>query len=323
MSGKIYEKIKLTLPFVILSLLVSFRTVYSQQTPINPVSYRIFSPFIFNPAVAGSKDFSTIDLLISNYGESNSQIASGNLRLSKSKKEYYSSLATPEFSNVGLGGYLFNDYNGLSRNTGIGGTGSYHFQLDKNALSFIAIGATAKAVFNNYSGDPDNGIPSDQSIYPNLDAGVFYYNANLYAGISVTNLLGSPNVSDSLSLNNIPVSRQFFLNAGYKIVIDRSNNFLLEPFLIINTNDSLSGEISQMVKPGLKFYANNFCIGTYFNDFNKISFFAQYKYNRITVGTYFETPYKTAYYLDPIIAEFTVGINLSSVKSGYPRRFHW
>ena len=59
----------------------------AQPTPNYPISYRLFSPFLFNPAIAGSKDFLAVDLTISNTGKANSQVASGNMRISKTKKE--------------------------------------------------------------------------------------------------------------------------------------------------------------------------------------------------------------------------------------------
>jgi type IX secretion system PorP/SprF family membrane protein len=296
---------------------------YGQQVPDYPVSYRIFNPFVFNPATAGSKDFTSVDLLISSCGNSNSEIASSNFRISKSRKEYFSSLSTPDFTKFGVGGYFFNDLNDSSRNIGFGGTGSYHIQLDKNALSFLSFGITVKAVSNDYKGNADLNKPSEMTFFPNVDAGIYYYTAGFYAGISGTNLLGNPNDPDSLGYYTIPCTRQFYFHGGYKFVLSKSLNILLEPFLIVNSDDSFSGNISDMLKPGLKLYAGNFCTGTYFNDFDKISFILQYKYSKLYIGTYFEMNFKKAFYEQPIRAEIAIGVNLSAIKSGFPRRNHW
>ncbi len=304
-------------------IVFSFGEVYSQQIPDIPVSYRIFSPFIFNPAVAGSKDFTSIDLLISNYGKSKSQIASGNLRLSKSSEKYFSSPSATKFSSFGIGGYLYNKHGSISRNTFIGGTGSYHIKLDIESLSFLSFGITAKGLFNRYPADSVNNIPEGKTFIPNIDAGIFYYNPTFYAGISATNLLDKTTETDSLNLYSVEVFRQYSLNAGFKILISKAKNILIEPFIIINSNDSLSGKIKEMLKPGLTIYASNFRIGTYFNDFNKLSFFAQYKYYKAYIGTYFEFPYKSAFYNNPVIAELAVGLNLSSFKKGFTGRNHW
>jgi hypothetical protein len=139
------KSIKNVLVFALLLNAISIDTGYGQQVPDHPVSYRIYNPFIFNPAIAGSKDFTSVDLLLNSFGNSNSQIASGNLRISKLKKEYISSLSTPEFTKIGAGGYIFNELNDSSRNIGFGASGSYHLQLDKNALSFLSFGLSVKA----------------------------------------------------------------------------------------------------------------------------------------------------------------------------------
>lgn len=313
---------KLLFPVLFIQFILLSGKSYSQQRLDIPVSYRIFSPFIFNPAIAGSKDFSSIDLLISNYGKSNSQIASGNLRLSRSRQEYFQS-PTTEFSNFGTGGYLLNYHDSISGNTVIGGTGSYHIRLDKEALSFLSFGITAKALFNKYTGDADNNIPAEETFIPNVDAGIFYYNPGFYAGFSATNLLDNVPEPDSSDLYSIPATTQFCLNAGYKIVISKQKSILIEPFFMLNYNDSISGDLKKMFKPGLTLYVNNFRLGTFFNDFNKLSFFGQFKYSKAYIGTYFEFPYKSAFYLDPITAELAIGLNLSSLKKGIPRINHW
>jgi type IX secretion system PorP/SprF family membrane protein len=317
------KSIKNVLIFAFFLNAISVFPGYGQQVPDYPVAYRIYNPFIFNPAIAGSKDFTSADLLLSNFGNSNSQLASGNLRISKSKKEYFTSLSTPEFTKIGVGGYFFNELNDSSRNLGFGATGSYHLQLDKNALSFLSFGLTVKAVSNDYNGNTDLNKPAEKTFYPNIDAGVYFYTSGFYAGISATNILGNPNEPDSLGYYTIPCTRQFFLHGGYKFVLSKSLNILLEPFLIVNSDDKFSGKISEMIKPGLKIYAGNFCTGTYFNDFNKISFLLQYKYSKMYIGTYFEITYKEPFYKQPILAEIAIGVNLSAIKSGFPRRNHW
>jgi hypothetical protein len=98
---------------------------------------------------------------------------------------------------------------------------------------------------------------------------------------------------------------------------------VIEPLLIVNSGDSIPEKIYDILKPGIKLYAGNFCTGTYFNDFNRISFFLHYKYNKFHVGTYIELPYKTAFYKNPMTFEFSLGVNLSAIRSGDTRRNHW
>ncbi|MCU0474401.1 MAG: PorP/SprF family type IX secretion system membrane protein [Bacteroidales bacterium] len=322
MADKSYMPVFKSALFILVFSL-SFNPSQGQQTPNYPLSYRIFSPQIFNPAIVGSKDYFAIDLITGKCGESNSQVLSGNLRLEKSHEGYFSSSGAPEFTNIGVGGFLFNDFSGLWRNIGIGGSASYHLPLGKDALSFLSVGASAKAVFNKYSGDPDLGESAQSMFFPNFDAGVYYYNANLFAGLSATNLLGQPKDSDTLDSYTIPVSRQLFFQIGYKVVLIKSWNLILEPSLIMNSDDSFSGEVLDMIEPALKLYADNFCVGTYFNDFDKTSVFFQYKYQALYIGTYFEMQNGSPFYKTPLRAELILGLNLSKVKSGISRHNHW
>lgn len=308
---------------LILFPVFSFSVSDGQQTPFNPISYRVFTPFIFNPAIAGSKDFFSIDLIAGSMGKNKSQIISGNTRLSKKGQNYFSSPGATEFTNIGIGGFLFNDMNGLSRNIGAGASGSYHLQLNKQALSFISFGAAAKAVYNIYSGNPDLSDSSKNIFFPNFDAGIYYYSPSFYAGFSTTNLLGNPEDLDSLSNSTIPVSRQFFFQLGYRFVLNRSLNILLEPSVIINTDDSFSQKITDMIQPSLKLYAGDFCVGTYFNDFSKMSFFLQFKYPGFYIGTYFALPNNSPFFKKPLTAELAIGINFSQIKSGLPGFNHW
>ena len=294
-----------------------------QQVPDYPVSYRLFTPFIFNPAIAGSKDFTSVDITLGKQGKSNSQLASGNLRIGKLKKEYLTSVSVPEFTPIGAGGYIFDNKNDSCRTIGFGAAGSYHLQIGNNGLSFISFGAAVKGIYNDYSGNADMGIPAEKTFYPNVDAGIFYYAPSYYAGISATNLLGSPDKPDTLGYSSVAASRQLFFNAGYKLVVSRTWNILLEPFLVVNTDFEFSGEVMDWIKPGLKVYAGNFCAGTYLNNLEKLSLLFQFRYNKIYVGSYIEMEYGEPFYKKPVLAELLIGINLSAVKSGLSRHNHW
>jgi type IX secretion system PorP/SprF family membrane protein len=313
---------KVIFTFILVSVL-SFQHAFGQTTPQYPISYQVFNPLVFNPAIAGSKDFFSVDLIASKYGKSNSQLLSGNARIAKSKPAYFSSSDVPEFTNIGAGGYFFNEMTDSTRNIGFAGTGSYHLQLGSDALSFLSFGITAKAIYNDYPGSADLSKPAKSTFYPNFDVGVYYYSANFFTGLSATNLLGNPETPDSTGFSSIAVSRQLFFQIGYKFVLSKSLNILLEPSVIVNTDDSFEGKITDMIKPALKVYAGNICAGTYFNSFDNTSFFFQYKYPKFYVGSYFELTNGSPFYKTPIRAEIALGLNISAIKSGPSRLNHW
>jgi type IX secretion system PorP/SprF family membrane protein len=313
-------------PAVILLLIIFFASLkisVGQQVPLTPISYRVFSPFLFNPAIAGSKDFPSLDLIVANQGKLNAQVLSANARIVKKGPSYFLSPKLNEFTNIGIGGSVFNEVTSEYENTGASFTLSYQIPLDKQRLSYLSFGASIKGVYNTMdsilSTDPGLSRPSKTTFYVNPDFGIYYYRPSFFAGISSTNLLGSPKKADSLGLGGIPVTRQYYFQAGYKILISRSYNIVLEPSLIINANDSSTFKTSDILKPMLKVYLDNFCAGTYFNDFNNYSVFFQFKYPRFSIGAFFQLPKNSPYFKKELTAEFMLGINLSKNS---PRN-HW
>lgn len=308
---------------VFLLLFCCFITSAGQEMPVKPVSYRLFTPFLFNPAIAGSKDFFSTDLLAGFNGKNHAQVLSGNARLARSTPQYIASVRSYEFTGIGIGGAAFSEVTPETHNAGVLLSGSYHFALNRKALSFLSAGVSARGFYHHYKGDSDLDIPASDFYFPNIDAGLYYYDPRFYAGVSGTNLLGRPENTDTLSTWLIPATRQYFLYAGAKFVVSRSLNIVIEPSLIAVTDDSLSFDIKKLLKPALRIYAGDFCIGTFFNDFERLSFFFQFRYPRFYVGTFFELPRNTPFYKKPLTAEVALGLNLSKTKTGYSIRSHW
>jgi len=315
-----YKKLSLLIP-----ALFCLYPSYGQQMPFNPVSYRIYSPFIINPAIAGSKDYFSVDMIAGFKDKSHSQVLSGNTRITRKVIGYLPSGKTYSYTNIGIGLSGFNSFEtgDSTHNAGVSATAAYHIPLSQKALSFISVGASIKGMYHFNEGDADLSIPFKEFYFPNVDVGLYFYNPKAHAGISVTNLLDPPDDTATLSIYKIPVSRQYNFIAGYKIVLSRELNIVLEPSILIHTDDSLSFDIKESIEPALKLYAGNFCLGTYFNDYSKISFFFQYRYPKFYVGTYFALPKNSPFFKKSLTSEIAFGINFSHNKSGYTKYGHW
>jgi type IX secretion system PorP/SprF family membrane protein len=313
---------KTLLAFLLLSF---FYSAFGQQMPFNPVSFRIFSPFLLDPAIAGSKDYTSFDILAGFNGKSFSQVVSGNARIARKTSGYGPSGRIYSYTNIGTGVYAFNDFNSSdsTHNAGAGVDLAYHIPLNKKALSFFSIGASVKGMYHFLNGDSDLNRPYKEFYYPNVDVGIYWYNPKSYAGISATNLLDPPLDPDTLTNYRIPVSRQYNFIAGYKFIISRELNLVVEPSVIIHTDDSLAFDLKENIEPALKLYAGNFCIGTFFNDYSKISFFFQFRYPKFYVGTFFALPKDSPFFKKSLTAEIAMGINFSHTKSGYTKYGHW
>ncbi len=314
----------LTFLFVILIISYSFsEKLYGQQIPSYPIGYRVFTPFILNPAIAGSKDYFDSGIIAGKFDSSASQIIYGSGRIHK-QGEYFNSIPSIEgFTPFGAGGYFFNENYGLFRNSGVAGIASYHIQLDKNALSFLSFGISIKAIYSRYKGEPDLNRAAAKKLSPDVDLGVYYYSPSFNAGLSLTNIFSNANDSDTTDYNRIPVSKHMYGQIGYKFEINGKLDIVVEPSVIINTDLSFSDKIKDMFEPMIKVYAGSFCIGTYFHNWDNYSFLFQYNYPDFHIGVYFEIPKGSAFYKSPVLAELTLGINISAVKNGFTRKNHW
>ncbi len=310
---------------VLISVFIfSFCITNGQQTPLDPISYWVFNPSIYNPGIVGSKDFLSIGVNAAFLGNANTQLISGDARISKAKSGYFNSPAIIEFKNIGVGGTVFQDNVGLSRNIGISASGSYQIPINTHKLSFLSIGASIKGEYSTISSDSIlPGSSLRKTFYPNFDLGIYYYGTNFFTGISWINILGSPWKPDTLGYYKVPVSRQYFFTAGYKILLSKSLNIVLEPSVLISATDSTLGKIADNINPILKLYLDNFCIGTSLHSGGKFSIFGQFRYPRLYIGAFYELESKTPYYKSDPVIEFTMGLNIQYDKSRLAKHSHW
>ena len=313
---------KKIIPILLLALV--FNKATAQQTPLNPLYYWVFSPYVYNPAMSGYKDFISIDMTSAFRGSSNTELLSGNARISKTESGYFSSPDIMKFRNMGLSGTIFHDVNGLSKNSGASLAGSYQIPIDTRQLTYLSFGASVKGVYNTMnSGTNENGTVYKSTFYPNADVGIYFYGAKFFTGISAVNLFGNPNKPDTLGRYAIPVARQYFFTIGYKIVLSSEYNVVLEPSFLVNSYDSNFKYIVRNIDPIVKLYVDNLCLGTYLFTGGTTAFFAKFKYPRFYLGAFFELPNKTPFYRKNPTVELTLGLNLQSNKSRLSKTSHW
>lgn len=308
--------------FFLISLLTGNNAI-SQHTPHAPIAGQVLTPFIFNPAIAGSKDFLALDLSAVVQGSDISQLLSASTRLTEEGPRYSGAPVAKTFTRFGIGASLFNDVLGNSRNLGLSAAGAYHLPMNERKLSFLSVGAALKGIVNLTDSIIELGVPQKTSFIPNLDVGMYYYSRNLYVGISATNILGSMSDSTDLAVYQIPVSRQYFFLAGYKIVLSRSLNIVLEPSLIINLNDSLDFQAKETYNPMLRIYMEAFCIGAYLHNYENLTFFFQYKFPRLYLGTLVDFPRDVPFYKKDLTIEIVAGVNFGRNYGYSPNRFNW
>ncbi len=307
-----------------LFLAASLADSSAQESAFNPVPFWIYTPYVYNPAIVGTKDFLTVDMNALFKDKINTQILGGNVRFSKTSSGYGNSPDILEFRNTGFGASVFNGVNGNSRNIGISAAASYQIPLSFRKLSYLSFGLSGKGVYNMYDSlAAGTGGSVGKTFHPNFDAGLYFYTPSFYTGLSAANILNDPEMPDSLGIYGIPAARQYFFTAGFKILISKKLNIVLEPSLIASVNDSTITEAYNYINPVIKLYVENFCIGSYFLNEGNVSFFFQYRFPSMYVGAFFEVPKKSPYFKTEPVIEFTLGLNLTKDKSRLSKSSRW
>ncbi len=307
-------------------LMASVSSSNGQQVPLYPFSYRVFNPAIFNPAITGSKEYTAFGLITRIEENANSLLISTDTRLTRPVPGYLPAENLRDFTNLGLGGSIFNDVKGPVKNTGAMISAAYHIPINHSRLSFISVGASVKGVLNRMEDTSSDSLVSGmdyQQFYPGFDLGVYYYNSNFYAGFSAANIQGSPVSSENPDTYSVPVSMHYYFTTGYKILLSRAWQIVLEPTLLAEVSDTVARIDMDVIHPGLKIYLSDFCVGTYYYDNTRVPFFLQYRFPRFFLGLWVEVPLKTAFYLDQPVIELTAGFNLGNkgMRNSYRNRW--
>ncbi len=233
--------------FIIFILAVS-SAANSQQLPL--YSQYMMNSFLLNPAVAGNDGLTSFNFTareqwlgfenaprtIAISGQSrllrNSPIARG-----RSVRNRPTSMSRS--GNVGVGGYIFNDRNGIIDRTGLQGTYSYHIWMAQNQLSF-GISLTAyqlklddRNIKLHNNDDPLLNNSRKALFVPDVNLGVYYSNPSYYLGFSTAQLLQSALKFGNDGFRDYKMLRHFYLMGGYGFFFH--NGVTIEPSLLVQT----------------------------------------------------------------------------------------
>jgi len=309
-----FQGFKWRFVFVIAGM-VSCWSLDAQEVPSRPLSIPVYHPMVLNPGYVGSKDYTNIGLTSRIYKVPDNQIIAFHKRMAGTNGF---------FSNVGIGGYVFQEQLEQSWNTGLAVSGAYHYSIDEARLHNISGGATLKGILHvpkKLAEIPGDSLSS--SFRPNMDLGVYYYGPNAFAGISVTTLFGSKHNDTPGDNNEAAFPRQYHLYGGYKFLLSRKNAIVLEPSLLISVEDSTFSEMHKHMVPYLKLYLENFYIGTYVKSKDLFALFFQYQFPRFYTGIFLEFPRVGFLNEDNIIFEVSLGINLGKGDQRFLQFRHW
>jgi len=310
---------------VYIFLIIAPLNLFGQEYLLNPEGTWITNTLWYNPAISGSRDYHPLAFTYATRDNFRAFTLSGHTRLRKKINGYQNIPDHFNYRNLGIGYQLFKRLSDNIESTGFKATASYHFGLDKNSTSFLSVGLSLQGSINTLTSVPDIEVPdstiSETTYDPNIDFGLYYYSPTLYMGLSATGIIEGLPKHDSLVYFH--ETRNYHFMAGYKFIVYRPMNLLIEPSVIFSISDSTISDPVHHIYPMVKIYVDNFCFGTYFYDRDKVSVFFRYNYPSVYIGAFLAVSRKSPYYKKVPSVELSAGINLSYSKAKQQKRFHW
>ncbi len=263
------------LPAIFLSFICG--TAIAQQVPM--YSQYIMNGFLINPSFAGRDGYTTVNLTVreqwvgmagapSTYAASVQTRLLKNSYISKSTSVRKKLVKPTKGGKVGLGGYLFNDNNGIMKRTGAQVAYAYHIGMGQsggypNDLAF-GLALTAYQFAVNTDGliyDTDDPLLNsyDRSVFiPDFNFGASFTTSRYYVGLAMTNLLRGSIIFADTSASKRTELGHFFLTGGMKFPL--SNDFVLEPSAFIKSSDMMF-KSAQMDLTARVFYKDDYWAG--------------------------------------------------------------
>lgn len=290
------------LPAVFLSFI--FGAATAQQVPM--YSQYIMNGFLINPSFAGRDGYTTINLTVreqwvgmagapSTYAASFQTRILKNSYISKSTSVRKKLVKPTKGGKVGVGGYVFNDNNGIMHRTGIQAAYAYHIAMGSTAgvpnnLAF-GLALTAYQFAINTDGlifDPDDPLLNsyDRSVFiPDFNFGASFTTSKYYVGFAMTNLFrGSLLFGDTSSTKRNELGN-FFLTGGMKFPLSR--DWMLEPSAFIKASDMLFKSV-QMDLTTRVYYKDDYWAGLSWRTNDAIIMMMGLKYDRFVFAYAFD-----------------------------------
>jgi type IX secretion system PorP/SprF family membrane protein len=232
----------------ILLLVFTCSIAAGQQLPI--YSQYLYNKYLIKPAVAGSDGYTSFNLTareqwVGYAGAPRTFSFSGQTRLLKKGLSFKHKGAGRQVyrpksdGKVGLGGYVFNDVNGLIQRTGFQFSYSYNLWLRNSTQLSLGLALTAyqfkineKEVTFENSNEPWMNNELRRGIFvPDAIFGVYLLNARYNVGFSADQLFQASLKVGDYAYKNFKLDRHYYLFGSYYFQI--SSLIELEPSILM------------------------------------------------------------------------------------------
>ena len=307
----------------------SFST-FGQQLPI--YSQYMMNGFLLNPSLAGNDGYTSINLTareqwlgISTAPRTHAISVQTRLLktsyISKSTSVRRKITRPSREGRVGLGGYIFNDKNGIIDRTGFQLTYAYHIPMDDKQLSFgISANAFQFSIDENeivlFDKDDPYLMEYDKIIFiPDANIGVSFHTPELFVGVSATQLLRSALKLGNQSYTNYRLLRHYFIMGGYKF--DVTPEIVIQPSILMKSSDSFRS--FQIDLNARVFYRNDYWAGLSYRTNDAMVVMAGVKVSQYYFGYAFDYSLSNIRKYSFGSHEFLIAIKLGDNA----RRYRW
>ena len=239
---------------LILFFAVLVQISFAQQLPL--YSQYFYNKFLINPAHAGSDGYTSFNITareqwINYSGSPRTYSFSWQTRFLKrgyvlKNNIFDRTIYRPKTEgNIGLGGYLFSDKNGLIQRTGLQGTYSYHMWLQDYTQLSLGLSLTGYHFIingNENSFDDPNEPWLNNNLrrgvfVPDADFGIYLLDPRYDIGFSAQQLFGSAAKIGESAYRNFKMFRHYYLFGSYNFKVKVKTE--LESSLILKMSDQL------------------------------------------------------------------------------------
>ncbi|HUX95816.1 MAG TPA: type IX secretion system membrane protein PorP/SprF [Bacteroidales bacterium] len=288
--------------YYILLICLFINELPAQQLP--SYSQYIMNGFLLNPSLAGRDGYTTVSMIArqqwmgikgapSTYAATFQTTPLQNSFISKTNKIRKKVSKPSRSGRVGIGGYLFNDNNGIIKRTGFQADYAYHVPMSSNSsgnkddLAF-GLGMVAyQHVINldnlnyNYSDDPYLNNYDKSVFITDFNFGVSYATSKFYAGFAMTNILRGSLVFGNSSDNKSGELGHYYLTGGASFPINKE--WSIKPSLLFKSSDMLFKSV-QMDLTARVFYKEDYWAGVSYRTGDAIIALLGLKFDKFYLG---------------------------------------
>jgi type IX secretion system PorP/SprF family membrane protein len=270
--------------------------IFGQQLPL--FSQYLYNKYLINPAVAGSDGYTSFSLTgreqwVGYSGGPRTFSFSAQTRMLKKKaalkQGFFKGLGNRPKADgkVGLGGYIFNDVNGLVKRSGFQISYAYHMWLKQNTqlsmgLAFTGYNYRINEKEINFADPNEPLLNSDlrQGIFvPDMAFGVYLLNTKYCLGFSVDQLFQAYAKIGSYAYKNFKMDRQYYLFGSYDFYSGGNN--VLQPSFLFKVSEQLRPQTDLGVT---YIYNHDFWIGLAYRTSGALIANVGLRYQNIYVG---------------------------------------